>query len=95
MDTLQLLGLAGAAIAGGLVGAASCYWSLSRVIVQLRLRLERSEKVRAGAVESSVQAREQIAQLNRAIAALRRAHSHRAVHDAAREPTTRELAERE
>ena len=95
MDTLQLLGLAGAAIAGGLVGAASCYWPLSRAIVQLRLRLERSEKVRAGAVERSVQAREQIAQLNRAISELRRAHSRRAVQDAVHEPTTRALAERE
>jgi len=77
MDTLPLLGLAGAALGGALTGAAACYWPLSRVIVELRLRLERSEQARNGAVERSAQARDQIAQLNRAITDLRRAHSAR------------------
>ena len=77
MDTLPLLGLVGAALGGALTGAAACYWPLSRVIVELRLRLERSEQVRNGAVERSAQARDQIAQLNRAITDLRRAHSAR------------------
>lgn len=78
MDTLPLLGLAGAALGGVLTGAAACYWPLSRAIVELRLRLERSEQARNGAVERSAQARDQIAQLNRAITDLRRAHSARA-----------------
>ena len=77
MDTLPLLGLAGAAGGGALVGAAACYWPLSRAIAELRLRLARSEQARNGAVERSAQARDQIAQLNRAITDLRRAHSAR------------------
>ena len=77
MDTLPLLGLAGAALGGALVGAAACYWPLSRAIAELRLRLARSEQARNGAVERSAQARDQIAQLNRAITDLRRAHSAR------------------
>ena len=77
MDTLPLLGLAGAALGGALTGTAACYWPLSRVIVELRLRLERSEQARNGAVERSAKARGQIAQLNRAITDLRRAHSAR------------------
>jgi TolA-binding protein len=95
MDTLQLLGLAGAATAGALVGAAASYWPLSRAIAQLRLRLERSEQARAGAVERSVQAREQIAQLNRAITELRRSHSHRSAQEVKREQLEQVLAESE
>jgi len=75
MDILPLLTISGAAVGGVLAGAAACYWPLSRVINELRERLERSEQARNGAVERSAQAREQIAQLNRAITELRRAHS--------------------
>jgi len=75
MDTLQFLALAGSAVGGAVVGAAACYWPLSRVVTELRDRLERSEQARNGAVERSAQAREQIAQLNRAITELRRTHS--------------------
>jgi hypothetical protein len=78
MDTLHFLTLAGAAIGGAMLGAASCYWPLSRVLGELHDRLERSEQARNGAVERAAQAREQIAQLNRAITELRRtqgAHS--------------------
>jgi len=75
MDSASLLAIAGAAIGGALAGAASCYWPTSRVISELRERLARSEHARNGAVERSAQAREQIAQLNRAITELRRAHS--------------------
>jgi chromosome segregation ATPase len=75
MEPLHLMVLAGAILGGGLTGAAACYWPLSRVIARLRERLERSEQARNGAVERSAQAREQIAQLNRAITELRRAHS--------------------
>jgi len=75
MDTQTLLAISGAAVGGVLAGAAACYWPLSRLIIALRERLERSESARNGAVERSAQAREQIAQLNRAITELRRAHS--------------------
>ena len=89
MDTLHLMVLAGATLGGGLVGAAACYWPLSRVIAELRERLERSEQARNGAVERSAQAREQIAQLNRAITELRRTHSAQTV---AREQVEKSLA---
>jgi phage shock protein A len=92
MDTLALLALAGAAVGGALAGAAACYWPLSRLIATLRERLERSEQARNGAVERSAQAREQIAQLNRAITELRRAHSTHAAQDASR--TAREQVEK-
>jgi TolA-binding protein len=95
MDIFHLLGLAGAAMAGAVAGAAVCYWPLSRVIVQLRLRLDRSEQARTGAVERSVQAREQIAQLNRAITELRRSHSHLSVQEAQREQMDKALSESE
>jgi hypothetical protein len=75
MDTLPFLAIAGAAVGGALAGAGGAYWPLARVITELRERLARSEQARNGAVERSAQAREQIAQLNRAITELRRAHS--------------------
>lgn len=75
MDALPFLAIAGAAVGGAVAGAAACYWPLSRVIIELRVRLAHSEQGRSGAVERSAQAREQIAQLNRAITELRRAHS--------------------
>lgn len=92
MDLSQLLGLAGAATAGAMVGAAACYWPLSRAIVDLRRRLDRSEQARSGAVERSVQAREQIALLNRAITELRRAHSHHSVQQGKRAQMEQVLA---
>ena len=75
METLQLLLFFGSAAAGAVVGATACYWPLQRRIAELRARLERSEQARSGAVDRSAQAREQIAQLNRAIGELRRTHS--------------------
>lgn len=92
MDTLPLLAIAGATIGGALVGAAACYWPLSRVIAELRLRLERSEQARNGAVERSAQAREQIAQLNRSITELRRTHSAQVTQAASREQAEKTLA---
>ena len=77
MDALQFVWIGGAALGGGLMGAASCFWPLSRTIDALRQRLERAEQARNGAVERSAQAREQIAQLNKAITELRRAHTAR------------------
>jgi chromosome segregation ATPase len=80
MDTQTLLAISGSAVGGVLAGAAACYWPLSRLIIALRERLERSESARNGAVERSAQAREQIAQLNRAITELRRTHSTHSTH---------------
>src|SRR6187549_2671776 len=75
MDTLPLLVIAGAAVGGALAGAGGTYWPMARVIKELRERLARSEQARNGAVDRSAQAREQIAQLNRAITELRRTHA--------------------
>ena len=93
MDTLPLLAISGAAVGGALAGAAVCYWPLSRVIIELRERLERSEQARNGAVERSAQAREQIAQLNRAITDLRRTHSSQANQASSRELAEKALAD--
>lgn len=93
MDTLPLLAIAGATVGGALAGAAACYWPLNRAITELRERLERSEQARNGAVERSAQAREQIAQLNRAITDLRRAHSSHASQASSREQAESALAE--
>lgn len=92
MDPLPLLAVAGAAVGGAMVGAAACFWPLQRVIKGLRERLERSEQARNGAVERSAQAREQIAQLNRAITELRRVHSVHAASSASREQLEQTLA---
>jgi TolA-binding protein len=95
MQALPLFGLIGAALGGGLVGAVACYWPLRRKAAQLRIRLEKSEQARNGAVERSAQAREQIAQLNRAITELRRAHSMRSTQETQREQVEKMLAEGE
>jgi hypothetical protein len=78
MDSLQWLWIAGAALAGTAAGVAVCHWQMSRTVELLRQRIERAEQARNGAIERSAQAREQIAQLNQAIAAIRRTHSARA-----------------
>jgi hypothetical protein len=75
MDSLQLLWIGGAAVGGALGGAALCHWHMSRVVQTWRERNERAEQARNGAVERSAQAREQIAQLNKAIDEMRRAHA--------------------
>jgi hypothetical protein len=93
MDTLPYLALAGAAILGALAGASACYVPMNRVITALRERLERSEQARNGAVERSANAREQIAQLNRAITELRRAHSAHTERVSPREQIEKALSE--
>jgi len=92
MDTQPLLAIVCAALGGAVAGAAACYWPLSRVIVEIRGRMERSEQARNGAVERSAQAREQIAQLNRAITELRRTHSTQASLSSSREQVEKVLA---
>lgn len=78
MDSLQWLWFTGTALAGATAGAMACHWHMNRTIDMLRQRIERAEQARNGAIERSAQAREQIAQLNQAIAAIRRSHSVRA-----------------
>lgn len=96
MDVLQWLWIAGAALAGLATGVGVCHWQMSRTIDLLRQRLARAEQARNGAIERSAQAREQIAQLNQAIAAMRRTHSARAAANvvAASAEDRRERAEK-
>jgi chromosome segregation ATPase len=75
MDTLQWIGIAGAALAGAIAGVLGWHWHLGRTIDALRRRLEKSEQARNGALERSAQAREQIVQLNKAITELRKTHT--------------------
>ena len=80
MESLHWLWFTGAALLGATAGAAACHWHMNRAIDSLRQRIERAEQARNGAIERSAQAREQIAQLNQAIAAIRRSHSARAAN---------------
>ncbi|HET9976863.1 MAG TPA: hypothetical protein VFQ20_05460 [Burkholderiaceae bacterium] len=66
-----------AATTSAALGALACFVVLKRSHALLQERLVRTEQARNGAVERSAQAREQIAQLNRAIDELRRTHSMR------------------
>lgn len=83
MESLQWLWFSGASIAGATAGAVACHWHMNCTIDMLRQRIERAEQARNGAIERSAQAREQIAQLNQAIAAIRRSHSVRGTAAAA------------
>jgi TolA-binding protein len=75
--SLQFVWLVLAAAGGAIAGAAACWVPMSRSVADLRDRSARAEQARNGAIERSAQAREQIAQLNKAISDLRRAHSMR------------------
>lgn len=74
MQSLHLIQLCVAALGGGVAGAMAHRWHNRQRIDQLQQRLARSEEARNGAIERSVQAREQIAQLSKAISDLRKAH---------------------
>ena len=74
MQSIHLIQLCVAALGGGLLGAAMSRWLGRQKIEQLQQRLARSEEARNGAIERSVQAREQIGQLSKAISDLRRTH---------------------
>jgi TolA-binding protein len=93
-STLQPLWLLLAAAGGVIAGAAICWVPMSRTAAQLRDRAARAEQARNGAIERSAQARDQIAQLNKAITDLRRAHSLRgqAAHTADERRTAAEAA---
>jgi hypothetical protein len=74
VQPIHLIQLCVVALVGGLLGAAVCGWLGRHKIEQLQQRLARSEEARNGAIERSVQAREQIGQLSKAISDLRKAH---------------------
>lgn len=74
MQSIHLIQICVAALVGGLLGAAVCGWLGRQKLEQLQQRLARSEEARNGAIERSVQAREQIGQLSKAISDMRRAH---------------------
>jgi TolA-binding protein len=76
MDSLYLLWIGSAAFVGVAAGAGACYAVMSRTIESLRRRIELAEHARNGAIDRSAQARDQIAQLNRAITELRKAHTN-------------------
>jgi hypothetical protein len=82
-----------AALGGCVVGVAAHHWHARQKIDQLRQRLLRSEEARNGAIERSANAREQIAQLSKAITDLRKAHQT-ARAGATREPVTTTAEER-
>ena len=71
---MQVIEFSLAAIGGAIVGAAVCRLYARRRIALLQQRLQRSEEARNGAIERSATAREQIAQLSKAISELRRTH---------------------
>jgi hypothetical protein len=74
MQSLQLIQICVAALGGSVVGALAHRWLCRHKLEQMQQRLLRSEEARNGAIERSVQAREQIAQLSKAISDLRKAH---------------------
>lgn len=74
MQSLQLIQLCVAALGGIAIGAVAYRWHSRQKIDQLQQRLLRSEEARNGAIERSMHAREQIAQLSKAISDLRKAH---------------------
>jgi hypothetical protein len=98
MQSLQLFQLGVSALGGSVVGAVAHRWLSRQKIDQMQQRLLRSEEARNGAIERSVQAREQIAQLSKAISDMRKAH-HTTRSASASTPSTtaderRALAER-
>lgn len=74
MQSLLLIQLCAAALGGCIVGVVAHRWHSRQSISQLQQRLLRSEEARNGAIERSVNAREQIALLSKAISDLRRAN---------------------
>jgi hypothetical protein len=84
-STASWLPLTASALTGALLGAAACWWPMQRRLRALRERMLRCEQARNGAIERSARAREQIAQINRAIDDIRRSHS---VHGSLADLTT-------
>jgi hypothetical protein len=74
VQAIHLIELSLAALGGGVVGALGYRFRAQQQLRLLQQRLLRSEEARNGAIERSANAREQIAQLSKAISELRRAH---------------------
>ncbi len=68
MDTQLLLWMAASAVVSGLAVGAGVGWWTMRTVKALRTRLEHAEQARATAHERSRQARQQVAQLQQALA---------------------------
>jgi hypothetical protein len=84
VQAFHLVLILAAALAGALIGAVACRRHMRQRLAQLQQRLTRSEEARNGAIERGVQAREQLAQLSKAIADIRK--SHQPVRDARPSP---------
>jgi hypothetical protein len=93
VQAIQLIEMSLAALGGGVVGALGYRFRAQQQIRLLQQRLLRSEEARNGAIERSANAREQIAQLSKAISELRRAHQPARATSAAR-PSTGTAEER-
>ncbi len=74
MQVLSLIEISVAALIGGAVGALTARWLMRQKVELLQQRLVRAEEARNGALERSANARDQIAQLSKAISDLRRSH---------------------
>jgi hypothetical protein len=84
VQAIHLIELSLAALGGGVVGALGYRFRAQQQLRLLQQRLLRSEEARNGAIERSANAREQIAQLSKAISELRRAHQPARAGQAAR-----------
>jgi hypothetical protein len=74
VQAIHLIELSLAALGGSIVGALGYRFRARQQLRLLQQRLLRSEEARNGAIERSANARDQIAQLSKAISELRRAH---------------------
>jgi hypothetical protein len=74
VQAIDLVHICIAGLAGAAVGVVAQRWHARQKIALLEQRVARSEEARNGAVERSAAARDQIAQLSKAISDLRRAH---------------------
>jgi chromosome segregation ATPase len=90
VQAIHLIELSLAALGGGVVGALGYRFRAQQQLRLLQQRLLRSEEARNGAIERSANAREQIAQLSKAISELRRAHQPARAGQAARPSSTAE-----
>ena len=90
MQAIDLIEISVAALGGGVVGAFTCRSLARQKIELLKQRLVRAEEARNGALERSASARDQIAQLSKAISELRRANQPARVPAAERAVSTPE-----
>jgi hypothetical protein len=74
VQAIHLIEMSLAGLGGVVVGALGYRFRAQQQLRLMQQRLLRSEEARNGAIERSANAREQIAQLSKAISELRRAH---------------------